>query len=172
MHHEVAVLHVGKIERRALPRPALRGDEPAGASVLVASEDFRIAQHGELRGGHGEAPRHLAELDFEEAVVEGLAADEFLKPLDLALVVEEHARAPSVRVPAAELVHELRAARFLEHEVAGFKRTNRLAVAGGVEIFLALVIAGHGAAGDPHIRARAAFQFHGDDEIVFADAFA
>ena len=40
----------------------------------------------------------------------------------------------------------------------------------GVEVLLALVVTGHRAAGDPDIRARAGFQFHGDDEIVFADA--
>ena len=171
VNDEFAVGDAGEVEGDfALTLAALSGDEAAGAGVLVAAEDFCVAEDGEGSGGCGEAAGDAADGEFEVGVFDAFGGEEFAEAFDFAFVIEEHDDAPVVGVPAAELVGEGLAARFEHDEVAGVEGACGFGVAGGAEVFGGFGGEWADAFGDPDIGAGAGFEVSGDDEVSGVDA--
>ena len=149
---------------------ALGRDEAAGAGVLVATEDFGIAEDREAGGGDGESAGEVAEGAFEVGVFDAFGTGEFAEAFDFAFVIEEHDDAPFFGVPADEAVGEIAPFGFEHDEVAGVEGACRFAVAGCAEVFGGGGGFRGGAFTDPEVGPWGVFDADGDDEVVRADA--
>ncbi len=119
MHHVIAVRDFSEIKRLMLAaqrdQPFLLPQRPHG---LVASENFRIAQHHQLARWPDKSAQERPHDKGNRIGINPRIDENFLEPLLLAFVVAEDCHLPALGQPVAQVIEKEIAPIFLEDEVA------------------------------------------------------